>query len=222
MTSNYFTPMHQDKILSLEQLLTIQKEIYDRIQLDESKLLLIKDHSGSLMEKWQQLLQVILPIQLDVIKTHVVGDNQFGLSTFNAEYIRCLSESIALRELNTQKWLFLFDKAFGITEFKEISLQEAQSLISEIAEEMTSEAFLTQIDCVIGSLKAEASLLEKRQAILTILFPLHMSVMASHGFVGTAGYIQAQRAIMDYYHDPLIAERASQAQSIVFGRTAIL
>jgi hypothetical protein len=124
--------------------------------------------------------------------------------------------------LNTQKWLFIFDKAFGITEFKEISLQKAQSLIEEIAEEMTSEAFLVQIDQVINSLKPNASLIEKRQAVLTILFPLHMSIMTRHGFDGETGYIQAQRAIMDYYHDPLIAQRAAYAQSIVFKRAQLI
>jgi hypothetical protein len=97
-------------------------------------------------------------------------------------------------------------------------LQEAESLISEIAREMTSEFFLAQIDSVIHSLPPNASLIEKRQAVLTILFPLHMSVMARHGFEGETGYIQAQRATMDYYYDPLISLKAAHAQAIVFKR----
>ena len=195
--SNYFESMNQSHSLSIEQLLTIQNEIYNKIQFNEDNLRLIKDKSGSLIEKWQELLQVILPIQMDVIKAYNLGDNQSGLSKFNEEYTRGLSESVALSKLNTEKWLFIFDKTFDITEFKEISLQEAQNLIEEIAEEMTSETFLTQIDRVINSLRPEASLIEKRQAVLTILFPLHMAVMGRHGFNGEMGYIQAQRAIMD-------------------------
>ena len=208
--------------LSTEQLLTIQKDIFDKIQLNEHKLLLIREKSGSLIEKWQELLQVILPIQMDVIKTYNLGDHQQGLLKFNEEYGSRAPTSTALRELNTQKWLFIFDKAFGITEFKEISLQEAQSLIEEIAEEMTSETFLTQVDDVISSLNPDATLVEKRQAVLTILLPSHMSVMSRHGFAGETGYIQAQRAIMDYYSDPFIAQRAAYAQSLVFKRAQLI
>ncbi len=211
-----------DEYLDTEQLLTIQNEIYKKIQLNEDKLRFIKDKSSSLIEKWQELLQVILPIQMDVIKAYNLGDNQSGLSKFNAEYTRCSPESVALSELNKEKWLFIFDKTFGGIEFKEISLQEAQKLIEEIAQEMTSETFLTQIDRVIISLKPEASLIEKRRAVLTILIPLHISVMGRHGFNGEVGYIQAQRAIMDYYHDPQIAQRAAHAQSVVFRRAQLI
>ncbi len=214
--------MNQNHSLSIEQLLTIQNEIYNKIQLNEDNLRLIKDKSGSLIEKWQELLQVILPIQMDVIKAYNLGDNQSGLSKFNEEYTRRSSESVALSKLNTEKWLFIFDKTFDITEFKEISLQEAQNLIEEIAEEMTSETFLTQIDRLINSVRPEASLIEKRQAVLTILFPLHMAVMERHGFNGEMGYIQAQRAIMDYYHDSQIAQRAAHAQSVVFRRAQLI
>jgi hypothetical protein len=205
-------------LFTIEQLFIIQNEIYHRIQLDAHKLLLLKESQGSVMEKWQKLLQIILPIQMDVLQTPHLEN---GLTQFNAAYARSLPESPALRDLNTRKWLFIFEKAFGITEFKEISLQQAQSLIAEIATEMASEVFLAQIDNTIASLSPDASLIEKRQAILTVLFPLHLSVMARYGFEGMTGYIQAQRAIMDYYHDPLIAQKASEAQSIVFRRAKI-
>ena len=220
--NNYFEFMSHNQPLSIEQLLTVQNEIYNKIQFNEHKLLLIKEKSISLSEKWQALLQVILPIQIEVIKAYNLEDNQLGLLKFNEEYSRCAQNYSTLRELNTQKWLFIFEKAFAVTEFKEISLQEAQSLIVEIAKEMTSETFLAQIDQVINSFKPNASLIEKRQAVLTILFPLHMSVMEKHGFKGEIGYIQAQRAIMDYYHDPLISQRAAHAQSVIFKRALLI
>lgn len=220
--NNYLESMDHNQSFSIEQLLTVQNEIYNKIKLTEHKLFLIKEKPAPLIEKWQELLQVILPIQMDVIKAYNLGDNQLGLSKFNEEYSRSALNSLTLRESNAQKWLFIFDKAFGITEFKEISLKEAQSLITEIAEEMNSETFLVQIDEVISTLNPNAPLIEKRQAVLTILFPLHMSVMAKHGFEGETGYIQAQRAIMDYYHDPLISQKAAHAQSIVFKRAQLI
>ncbi len=220
--NNHFEYMNQSQPLSAQQLLMIQNEIYHQIQLAVHQLVLIKEKAGSLVEKWQELLEVILPIQMQVIQSHNLENSQSGLSKFNEEYSRCALGSAALCELNKQKWLFIFDKAFGITEFKEISLQQAQSLIVEIAKEMTSEDFLIQIDQVLKALKPHASLIEKRKAVLTILFPLHLSVMTRHGFGGETGYIQAQRAIMDYYHDPLISQRAAYAQSVVFKRAQLI
>lgn len=128
----------------------------------------------------------------------------------------------ALLQLNKEKWLYIFENAFGITEFKEISLSEAQSLIANIAQEITSEPFLRKVDETIGSLSKDATLVEKRQALISILFPIHMAVMEKHGFAGETGYIQAQSAIMDYYHDPLIKEKAMEAQTIVFKRAGLM
>lgn len=204
------------------QLISIQNEIYRQIKLNEHKLLKIKEKTCSLMEKWQDLLQVILPIQMDAIKAYSLGDGQAGLSKFNEAYAHAALDSSTLRELNTKKWLLIFDKAFGMTEYREISLGQAQSLIKEIREEMTSEPFLLEVDQAIHSLESGASMVEKRQAVLTILFPLHMSVMRRHGFEGEKGYVQAQRAIMDYYHDPEISKMAAQAQSVVFKRAQLI
>ncbi len=49
-----------------------------------------------------------------------------------------------------------------------------------------------------------------------------MSVMAKHGFEGEIGYIQAQRALMDYFSDPLIKELSNKAQMTVFKRAGLL
>ncbi|HEY2810820.1 MAG TPA: hypothetical protein VGJ00_05485 [Rhabdochlamydiaceae bacterium] len=208
--------------LSFEQLFQIQNEIFQKIQDDEEKLTAIRTSPASLMEKWQQLLHVILPIQLEAIRPYHLGESQTGLVRFYQEYTQCAARFPALVEFNKEKWLFVFDKAFGITEFKEIPLESAQSMISAIANEMISEPFLQKVDAAVDAIPADASLIEKRQAILAILFPLHMSVMAHYGFEGEAGYIQAQRAIMDYYHDPVISQGAAYAQYVVFRRAHIL
>jgi hypothetical protein len=82
--NNYFEAMNQNR-----SLFTIQNEIYNKIQLAEIRLIRIKERPITLMEKWQELLQVILPIQIDVIKTHNFEGNQAGLSKFNEEFSRC-------------------------------------------------------------------------------------------------------------------------------------
>ncbi len=49
-----------------------------------------------------------------------------------------------------------------------------------------------------------------------------MAIMKKHGFAGEQGYIQAQRALMEYYSDPLILEQSKQAQTAVFKRAGLL
>lgn len=193
------------KNITNDLLAEIQNKIFKKVRLNEQALLKIKNNSFSLLEKWQQFLQIIFPLQLSVIKNYGFEETQSGLSHFNEIYAQQSINSFDLKQLNKQKWLFILEKAFGVTEFKEISLQSAQKLIIDIAEQMTSKTFLQQIDSIVKSFSDELSLIEKRKAVLTILLPLHMSVMAKHGFEGKDGYVQAQRAIMDYYHDPLIS-----------------
>jgi len=49
-----------------------------------------------------------------------------------------------------------------------------------------------------------------------------MSVMEKQGFLGEEGYLQAQKAILDYYSDPFIQEQSKLAQIAVFKRAKIL
>ena len=220
--NNLLEIMHQNQLLSHNDLLLIQTEIINELMRNESKLLAIHKSSGSLVEKWQDLLQLILSVQMEAIKPYNLGERQAALSRFGEEYARGAAESVLLAEMNKKKWLYLFEKAFGVAEFEEISLVKAQELIAHIGEEMTAEPFLKKIDEAVISLPPNASLFERRKAVLKVLIPLHLSVMAQYGFEGDRGYIQAQRAIMDYYHDPLIAQVAAQAQSIVFKRARLI
>lgn len=208
--------------LSDEELLNAQTRIFNLIKSNELKLIAIQENRIPLVKKWQQFLQLILPIQLEIIKTYGLEGNQLGLSIFNKQYMERSLENPTLSQLNKQKWLFLFEKTFGATEFKQLSLKETQDLVEDIASAMTSDYFLNQIDDAMNSLNEDVSMIQKREHLLTILFPLHMSVMERHGFKGELGYIQAQKAIMDYYHDPKISQDSSHAQSVIFKRAKLL
>jgi hypothetical protein len=208
-------------LYSDEQLLTIQKENLAKLHALQDTLVALRTHPGSLMEKWQQLLQIVLGVQLEVMKRHGLVTDQNTLSRFNDAYAQRAQGSAELATLNKEKWLFIFDKAFGIREFKELSLPDARRLIADIVEAMTAPAFLQTVDARVAALPPSASLIERRQAILTVLFPLHLSVMAKHGFPGEEGYIQAQRALMDHYSDPIIAQSAARAQAVVFHRSRL-
>lgn len=203
-------------------LFTAQKEIIQLLKSHEAKLEEIHTLSAPLINKWQLFLQVILPIQLEVIKNHGFDNNQAGLQKFNKLYIEESARSPELRALNEQKWLYLYAKVFGLEKVKKITLDEAQNLMKDLAAAVTSEEFLKSVDQLTTQFDETATIVMKREALLNILFPLHMSVMEKHGFEGDEGYIQAQRALMDYYYDPFIMKSAQEAQTLLFKRAKLL
>lgn len=208
-------------ILTGDQLRAIQEEILDKLKVRQAQLETIQALNLPIVEKWQRLLLILLPIQLRVIKASGFQNEQEALISFGEQYMEQASNDSSLWELNKQKWLFIFDKAFGVFEFKEITIEEARNLVSDIVEEMTSEQFLQRIDDALNQLKGEVTIIDKRNALLSLLFPLQVSIMARHGFEGDLGYIQAQRALMDYYFDPMIRNNFTRAQSAVFSRARL-
>jgi len=210
------------KTFQASDLFQAQEQIFSSLKDEESKLEAIQNSGEPLVNKWQKFLEVILPIQIEAIKNLGYGSDQAALANFNEQFIKASAQDPALRELNEQKWIFLLEKAFGLQEQKPISLEQARSLIGDIASAMASETFLQEIDRTFELLSDQASLLERRQQLLTVLFPLHMSIMGKHGFSGDHGYIQAQRALMDYYSDPFIMEQSKLAQIAVFKRAKLI
>lgn len=208
--------------LTAEQIREAQVAIVEQLKARQAQLEAIRQMNSSIVEKWQRLLLIILPIQLRVIKSYGFQDTQEALSNFLEQFMQHAENDPSLAELNKKKWLFMFEKAFGVTELKEISIEEARSLVRDIVSEMTSDLFLQKIDAVMGQLKEGASMMDKRTALLTILFPLQISIMVQHGFEGDKGYVQAQGALLDYYFDPMIRKGFAHAQSVVFERAHLL
>lgn len=208
--------------LTAQQVREAQVAIVEQLKGRQAQLEAIRASSSSIVEKWQKLLLVILPIQLRVIKSYGFQDTQEALSNFLGQFMQHVENDPSLAALNKQKWHFIFEKAFGVTEWKEVSIEEARSLVGDIVSEMTSDLFLQKIDAVIGQLKEGASIIDKRNTLLKILFPLQISIMAQHGFEGDKGYVQAQGALLDYYFDPMIQKGFAHAQSIVFERAKLL
>lgn len=208
----------QKVIFTDEQLLAIQTEIFQQMQEQKSALEAIRVSQQPLVEKWQQFLQIILPIEMMELSSRSARADQAGLSDFHVQYLDRSPHNPALFDLAKRKWLFLYEHAFGVTEFRDFSLEEARRMVAEITEQMTSDTFLQTVDQAMANLGEGADLIEKRKALLTVLFPLHMSIMEKYGFEGEKGYVQAQRALIDYYFDPEILESHNRGHQILFKR----
>jgi len=54
--------------------------------------------------------------------------DQGSLSSFNQQYMVKAQNNLLLFEANRCKWLFLFEKAFGVKEYREITLEMAHQI----------------------------------------------------------------------------------------------
>jgi len=205
----------------MQNLIQAQLEIFEALKLEVTRLQEIRSVEKSLIEKWQMFLEIILPIQINVVQKYGFQGDQQGLSSFNEKYLKYSEQENTLWELNEQKWLFLFEHAFGLNEIRKLSLDEATALLKDIFTAMISESFLKKVDEVMARCDDAATMLEKRQALLEVLLLLHMSVMEKHHFIGEKGYLQAQRALMDYYHIPELMKGANYAQKVLFERAGL-
>jgi hypothetical protein len=206
---------------ALKNLIEALNEICLLLKNQESQLAEIRNSDGSLIEKWQKFLSVILPIQIMVIHKHGYAASQKGLSEFNQLLMQEAKENAELKKLNDDKWIYLFRTAFGLTELKVISLEDAQQMTKDIADAVTSEAFLQAIDERMAALK-EGTMLERRQRLLDVLIPAQMKIMERYGFSGEEGYIQAQRALLDYFFDPVVTRQFQRAQDLIFKRANLM
>lgn len=205
----------------MSEMIETQNEILGLLKQKEEDLIKIRESEDPLIEKWQRFLGVILPIQIMVIRKHGYVGNQKGLAEYNQRLIAEADREPVLKKLNNNKWAYLFEKTFGLSEVRVISLEDAQKMTREIASVMTTHAFLKKIDHAVGS-SQERSMFERRQRLLDVLLPAQMEVMKEYGFVGEEGYIQAQRAMMDYFFDPEIIADAQRAQDIIFKRAQLI
>ena len=205
----------------MDRIFDIQNEILIQLQAKEMQLGAILDSNEPIVIRWQAFIGTILPIQITAIAKFGFSADQTGLSQFNDQLMKFNQGNDILKEINMKKWEYLLGVAFGLTSFRTISLEKARSLVVEISDEMTSESFLNEVDQISNMFDDSLSLSDRRKHLLEIIFPLHLRIMEKHDFEGDLGYVEAQRAIMDYYYDPVIMEKASVAQDVVFTRAKL-
>jgi len=210
------------QVLTIEQLRQAQEQIISGLKAKEKDLAQIQAVSYPLIIKWQMLLGVLLPIQIETAKKFGFTNEQTALIEFNKQLIDQQQNDPQLQSLNEQKWHTIFKQAFNMDSVQKITLEQARNLVAEISTEMMSEHFLKQVDQTMGQIDPKADLMQKRQTLITVLLPMQMAVMAKHGFEGEQGYVQAQRALMDYLHDPQIMEKAAKSQIALFTRAKVM
>lgn len=210
--------------IKIDDLIRAQQKIIEAVKQKDSQLNEIKNSSEPIVNRWQQLLDILLPIQLEVATECGFKNDQLGLMEFNKLLMEKQIIHPILSSLNEQKWDYIFNMGFGITNTNapKFSLEQAQNLINDMTKEITQEVFLIKIDTTMSKLPLHSSMVEKRQALLSLLLPLQVSVMEKYGFTGDTGYVLAQKALFEYYNDPVIMKSFSYAQETIFKRANLI
>lgn len=201
--------------VSIDELFEIQRNILEGIKHQKEALHALQNNQQTIIEKWHDFLGILLPIQMESIQPYGFSTDQLGLSDFNEQLVEAQQSNEELNAINQEKWQFIFQEGFGLKEVPALSSEEARTLVENIADAMMSEDFLTQVKESIASME-EDSLLARRQKLLTLLLPLHQTVIEKQGYTGDMGYVQAQKGLIEHYSDPVIIELSNKAQATVF------
>jgi hypothetical protein len=208
--------------VSIEKFYEAQEGVLNDLKAKKDVLEKIKKAEYPLIVKWQMMISVLLPLQFEYIKKLGFTNDQTALMDFNAQLMEYQKTDQKLKDLNDAKWNFLFEQAFGITKVDKISQDQAIALVTDISNEIMSERFLQQVDQFMTTLDPKLTLIEKRQSLLSLLMPMQLHIMSQHGFEGEQGYVQAQKALIEYLHNPQMIEVATKAQMTLFKRAGLL
>lgn len=208
--------------MKAEELINAQQNLQQVLNAKIDELHKIKESNDSISSKWQKFIELIIPIQFSEIRKLLYSGNQDGFSKFSIDVMQASKANAKLKELNEEKWKFLLENAFGISEYKEVTLEKAQQMIKEIAESMQTSSFLQQVDKLATAGYGALPMVEKRKGILNLLMPLYISVFKKYGFEGENAYVVGQRALLDYHSDPFIKGHLNLAQFNVFTRAKLV
>lgn len=211
-----------NKNISDTQLIQVLQKMIAELNTKKDLFERIKSSDEDLISKWQTFLGIILPVQIKCIQDLGFSADQSGLSGFNEVLMKHQIENSKILELNNLKWDMTLNLAFEANLNINITLEKAQKIVLDLVDSITSPAFLSQIDKIMLDMDKRATMLDKRKKILTELLPLQMSVFGKHGFEGEQGYICAQKCLLDYYHDPLISQKATFGMKTLFERANII
>eukprot|EP00762_Andalucia_godoyi_P000569 ANDGO_05295.mRNA.1 carboxylyase len=220
------------KPLSLRGATEYVQTVMQRIQQPQfmAALQSIRDleSQSPLFARWQQLLRVVLPVQLEEISRHGFESTQTGLSEFNAEFSILASQNPDLYAQNADRWSFIMEKCFGMspmsisnTRTVALSLARVREITQQVCAAMDSEEFLSVIRNDNEIQNGGADVVAKRLALLKRLLPLHQSVLGRHGFHGDAGWLMFQRILIDFMHDAELAALVAASTSRVFQAAGI-
>lgn len=205
----------------MKNILDTEQEILTELKQKEDDLIRIRESDATLIEKWHQLLNIIVPIQIKTIRQHGYEASEKGFATYQQKLNETINQNPTLKKLHDDKWIYLFQTIFGFSKIETISLETAQKITREIADAMTEETFLQKIDQIASSLK-EGPLLQRHKLLLDIILPVQIKIIETYGMMGEEGYIQSQRAIMDHAFDPQIIADAQRAQNALFKHAKLI
>jgi len=204
----------------MSQLVDIYQEIFTLLKQKEEIFEKIKNAEGSLIEKWQRFLTVMLPMQMAILRRYDYPCNQKGLADFQKQVSASIETDANLKKVHEEMWLYLLGKTFGVTKLEELSLDKVRTIIKDLTSALTDPSLLEKMETVTREMKGK-SVDEQKNRFFDVLFPIQVEVIERHGLQGEEGFIQVQRAIVEYLFDPEVLEEVKKTEEAIQEKTRI-
>ena len=202
--------MLETKPLSTSDYKTILKLSLDAIKEYETHLLELRESKASLTKRWGAMIDIFMPLQMQIAKNYLPDEPVWVLS-FNQHLNECKASDPSVKRLDEEKWAYLLETSFGITDIPAISLEKAQAMARDIAASYNNEERVAQLESIKETSAAS-------EVMYDLMMALEMPVFEEHGFKGETGYIVAQKAILEFFDDPLIVEYGKHVHQRMMGQ----
>lgn len=200
----------------------------------------IRNSPGNIIMKWQGLLGLTMPLQLEVLNA-LSSDGEI-LFPANSEGLALYQHNLMHHQRNDKTgqlnraikaiWTYLFKLAFGATDNElrlapKMTLESARKLAVTVSHATIVESFLQQIDKALETIQKEGKteqelLIAKRMKVLDTLLPLHTKILTDQGFRGDVGYVLSQKGLMDFSDDPVIMSAVNESTVKLYQRAGLM
>lgn len=183
-----------DSTPSVDDYKAILKITLEKLKGFEAEFHKLRDSNASWIKRWGGAIDILMPTMMEAAKESL-PDQPVWLLSFNENLNKHKVDDAELKALDDQKWAYVMEHGFGITEIPAISL--------DLAREMTRGITTSFDDEVYKELKSKH---KPEEAMYQMLMSLEIPVFEASGFKGEEGYFIAQKGILEYFDDRLISE----------------
>lgn len=172
----------------------ILKLTLEKLKVYEAEFHKLRDSNAAWIKRWGGAIDILMPTMIEAAK-QCLPDQPVWLLSFNEHLNKHKAEDAELKALDDQKWAYVMEHGFGITDIPDISL--------DLAREMTRSITTSFNEEIYKSLKAKH---KPEEAMYQMLMSLEIPAFEANGFKGEQGYFIAQKGILEYFDDRLISE----------------
>jgi hypothetical protein len=191
--------------LTPEDCANIYQKTIEALNTMEMPLKNLKLTPGSIAQRWNKVMLVLMLSRLDAIKKFFPGcsdqEAYMNLQKLSLSVRRHMSEgNQTLVDLDEKIWEFLLSHAFGKSLPEKMSVDVARKIALKLCNEVSEEEFATKL----RSMTQGKGLEEKNDVLIQCLLEAQFKLFETFGYSDEEGFICVQKNLMDYAGDAVV------------------